>query len=370
MEDILLLYVEDDINIREVYERYLKRRIKNVIVATDGKEGYELFKKHKPDLIVTDIKMPNMSGLEMSSMIRDYNRDIPIIVTSAHSDSHYFQEAINVGVNNFLLKPVDMVQLLNTITITSENIILKIKEEKDKQIVTQETKMVAMADLLSNIAHQWRQPLAAISAASLNIHFYIESEEEDNKQLLSKIESIEDCVQYLSSIIDNFKHFSNKNRKISEFDVLEKLNKCVSIESGILSSKKIKIITDFDKHIIAKGLPEEFVQAIINIINNGIDAVETSNEKIIFLSAKKIDDKVIIHIKDSGYGIKKEVKDSLFEPYVTTKHKSLGVGLGLYLSYQIITTHMKGSIQASNCMFEYEGEEYSGADFKIEFPIV
>ncbi|NQY94211.1 MAG: response regulator, partial [Campylobacteraceae bacterium] len=135
IENISVLYVEDDDDIRNVFGRYLKRKIKNVILAVNGQEGYKLYKEHKPDLVVTDINMPIMSGLEMSSIIRDENSEIPIIITSAHSDTHFFQEAINIGVNMFLLKPVDMTQLYNTIKITSEDIYLKIKTQKDEKII-------------------------------------------------------------------------------------------------------------------------------------------------------------------------------------------------------------------------------------------
>ncbi len=115
VKDILLLYVEDDENIRKVYERYLKRKVKNLLVAINGQEGFDLYVKHKPDLIVTDIKMPIMDGLEMSRKIRTLDNLIPIIVTTAHTETEFFQEAITIGVNTFLLKPVDMLELENKI---------------------------------------------------------------------------------------------------------------------------------------------------------------------------------------------------------------------------------------------------------------
>ena len=84
IENTLLLQVEGDIEIRGIYERFLKSRIKNVITCSNGKESYVLCKNYNPDIIVIDIKMPIMSGLEISSMIRDNNNDIPIIVITAH----------------------------------------------------------------------------------------------------------------------------------------------------------------------------------------------------------------------------------------------------------------------------------------------
>ena len=86
-KDIQLLYVEDDDNIRKVYERYLKRKVKNLLVAVDGQEGLDMYLKYKPDVILTDIKMPIMNGLEMSKKIRDLDNTIPIIVTTAHTET-------------------------------------------------------------------------------------------------------------------------------------------------------------------------------------------------------------------------------------------------------------------------------------------
>jgi len=367
LENISLLYVEDDENIRNVFGRYLKRKIKNVLLAVNGQEGYNMYLEHKPDLVVTDINMPIMSGLEMSSIIRDENSEIPIIITSAHSDTHFFQEAINIGVNMFLLKPVDMTHLYNTIKITSEDIVLKIKAQKEEKIESNKNRMIAVTELLENIAHQWRQPLAAISAATINMNIDIKSGVYSKNKFENKIDNIDNCVQYLSSTIDSFKHFVNKDKKAVDFNVSENLNKCINIVSEILLSKNIKLVTQFEENLNSQGYPEEFVQAIINVVNNSIDAVENSIDKVVLISAKNIDDKIVINIMDSGTGINDEVINNLFEPYTTTKNKSLGSGLGLYLAYRIIKHNMAGNMYATNSKFEYKNRKYTGANIQIEF---
>jgi len=365
-KDIKLLYVEDDEDIRAVYTRFLERRLNNVFVATNGQEGYEYYLKYQPDLIITDIKMPLMTGLEMSSMIRDKNREIPIIITSAHNDNSFFQEAINIGVNMFLLKPVDFTQLFNMIKVTAEDIILKIKTQNETKILNDKNKMIAVTELLENIAHQWRQPLAAISAATINMNLDMSSGKYDNINVGEKIENIDNCVQYLSSTIDSFKHLVSDNNNTYMFDLSKNLQKCLNIESEIITNKGIKLVTIIDKDIKVNGLPDEFVQAMINIINNSIDVLEDVKDKLILVSVKRTGDKVIISVKDSGSGIKDSMINNLFEPYTTSKHKSLGIGLGLYLSYRIVNNIMNGKISANNCTFEYEGKNYSGANIQIE----
>jgi YesN/AraC family two-component response regulator len=115
-----LLYVEDDNDIRDDLADFLKTRVSKVFTAKDGQEGLDIFRKEKPDFIVTDIRMPRMSGLDMIREIRAGNRKIPTIVTSAYSDSEYLLEAINIGVNQFLLKPIDLSKLEKSLFVCAE----------------------------------------------------------------------------------------------------------------------------------------------------------------------------------------------------------------------------------------------------------
>ena len=368
IENILLLYVEDDDNIRKVYERYLKRKVSNVITAIDGQDGYDKYIEFKPSLIVTDIKMPRMTGLEMSRKIREVDNDIPIIVTTAHTETEFFQDAINIGVDSFLLKPVDMNKLQKSIKDISENIKLKIKSKELDKIMDEQNKMVALSDLISNISHQWRQPLSAISAASFNIQYQIEAKNYDPELFNKKLKNIGECVQYLSDTIENFRHFINDERALIDFDIIEKIKESLSIESGVISSNNINIVTKLNEKIMIKGFPNEFVQTLINIINNSLDALENKDDvnKIIYIETKVKDDIEII-IADNGNGIDDEIIKSMFEPYTTTKHKSRGVGLGLYLTYRIITEKMNGMISGQNGYTSFDGSTYEGACIKIIF---
>lgn len=128
---VKVLYVEDEDIIREQLERLLKRIVSEVITACDGKQGLEFFGQYSPDIIVTDIKMPKMNGLEMSKAIRGSDKKIPIIITTAHSESELLMEAIGIGVSEFLLKPVDIDALIAALERKSRDIILE--KELDRQ---------------------------------------------------------------------------------------------------------------------------------------------------------------------------------------------------------------------------------------------
>ncbi len=117
-----ILYVEDDDAAREQMVHILKRRGKEVLVAKNGHEGLALFCEHYPELVVTDIRMPGMDGLTMAKEIRRSSRDAKIIMTTAFTDISYMMEAIDVGIDQYVVKPVDIEKLLAAIDKCIENI--------------------------------------------------------------------------------------------------------------------------------------------------------------------------------------------------------------------------------------------------------
>ena len=131
LSKIRVLYVEDDEMIREELSETLEFDVKELIVATNGQEGLEKFKKYNPDLVITDVKMPKMNGLEMAKEIKSISRNTPIIVTTAFSDSEYLMEAIEIGINRYVTKPVDIDKLYDAMNELST--ILLYEKEKETQ---------------------------------------------------------------------------------------------------------------------------------------------------------------------------------------------------------------------------------------------
>ncbi len=115
LNDIRLLYVEDDEDIAEEISFFLKRRVKELFVAKDGQEGVEFFMKYRPDVVVTDIQMPKMNGLEMIDKIREIDTRVPIVITSAYNDTDFLTRSIELGVNGYITKPVNLSHMLQSI---------------------------------------------------------------------------------------------------------------------------------------------------------------------------------------------------------------------------------------------------------------
>jgi two-component system cell cycle response regulator len=129
LKTISVLYVEDENDVRGFTSKLLASLLRKVYVAQDGLEGLELFEKNKDDidLIVTDINMPKMDGLSMCAAIKNINSEVPLVITSAHNDTNFLKKAIEIGVNTYAMKPIDLYQLVESIIKAMEPIILKRK---------------------------------------------------------------------------------------------------------------------------------------------------------------------------------------------------------------------------------------------------
>ena len=130
LKEISVLYVEDDKNIQEELEYFLSNKVRKLYVANNGKEGIELYEKHQPDLVITDIQMPILDGIKMSEKIKELNPTAPIIIITAFNDSNYLFEAIKLNITSYLTKPLDLKLLIDTLAKISKDIYLE-KENKE-----------------------------------------------------------------------------------------------------------------------------------------------------------------------------------------------------------------------------------------------
>lgn len=243
-----------------------------------------------------------------------------------------------------------------------------IKENtKQQHILSQQSKMAAMGEMLGNIAHQWRQPLSVITTVATGMKLQKEFNTLDDKVFNESIENITNSAQYLSNTIDDFRNFFKTDKEENSFninDIFEKVFKLIKVSFKNHEIQFIKEIDNFDIF----GLENEFIQALINILNNSKDAlIEKSNPRLIFINAYKNKNKIIIKIKDNAGGIDEKIIDKICEPYFTTKHQSQGTGIGLFMTEEIIVKHMKGSLNVSNVELIYEGKTYKGLETTIKF---
>jgi len=157
--DISVLYVEDEQIIRDFIAKMLSRKVREFYLAYDGREGLEKYKQTKPDLVITDIRMPNMNGLEMLREIKAIDEDVKVIITSAYSESDYFLEAITLGVNHFLLKPVKKKKMFKLLEEFAESILMR------KKLAKEETERKKAEEALQKSHKELNRVLSTVSDA-------------------------------------------------------------------------------------------------------------------------------------------------------------------------------------------------------------
>ena len=243
-----------------------------------------------------------------------------------------------------------------------------------QKIVQVQSKIAALGEMIGNIAHQWRQPLSVISTSATGLKLQAQiSENLDKEDIYECLDQVNAQAQYLSKTIDDFRNFFREDvNSMHNFNIKELIEKVHDLTKDILSNNYVKIILDLDDvHIFHND--SILLQALINIINNTKDAMKISNihdeDRYLFISLKKNENVAMIVIDDSAGGIKENILDKIFEPYFTTKHQSIGTGIGLYMTHQIVTKQLKGEISVENVEYTHEYKELKGARFVISIPL-
>ena len=253
----------------------------------------------------------------------------------------------------------------------------KVKEEisknetKDK-LIAQQNKMAAMGEMIGNIAHQFRQPLTAISATSSSIKFEIDLGSTSYDEIKTKLTKVESYVKHLSNTIEDFRCFFQEDKEKTTFNLANSIEKDLFLVDASYVSNSIKLIKEYDENITVKQFKNELTQSLLNIFNNAKDVLIQNNikHKLVFLTIKKENNQAIISIKDNGGGVDESVLSHLFKEKVSTKDHDKGTGIGLYMTRQMIEDHMGGTIQVKNAKYIYNNEYYKGAEFIITLPLV
>ena len=246
------------------------------------------------------------------------------------------------------------------------------KEKEQNNILIQQSKMASMGQMMENIAHQWRQPLSAISTAASGIQIEKEYGILENNILDKRLQGIMDNTSFLSQTIEDFRNFFKQSKDKEEFKISDILIKVETIISSTFKNNEIVIHKnyDIDTNIYCMGFANELSQVLINILNNAKDIIREKEcpDKIVKINLIQKDNNISIKIYDSAGGIPKEIMEKIFEPYFTTKHSAQGTGIGLYMSSEIIHSHFNGYLRASNKKFLVNDKDYYGACFEINIP--
>jgi signal transduction histidine kinase len=233
------------------------------------------------------------------------------------------------------------------------------KRKKQERIMLQQAKFASMGEMISAIAHQWRQPLTAIGLNIQDIDELTRENYVDFVEIQFQVKKSMEIIKHMSKTIDDFRYFFMPHKDVATFDLKNTIKSIENIVSAQLLTNNITLSYTFESenkndNFLIASYEGELKQVLLNIIQNARDAIisntiyNKTENGIINIKVSKQSENYIIDIDDNGGGIPEDILEKIFDPYFSTKESSLGTGIGLFMSKMIIEEHMNGRITAKN----------------------
>ena len=274
-----------------------------------------------------DIMLTDISTKENETMIHIVWRDI--------QHRKELEEEL-VGLNSSLEEKVEM----------------EVQKNKEQQfLLMQQSRLAQMGEMISMIAHQWRQPLNNLSMIIQGAALKHKLGKLDEALMVKLSEDSQKQIMQMSQTIDDFRYFFKPNKHQREFNVTTSILHVLTLLKPSLEQELIVVETHLEDDVLMKGFSNELEQVLLNILNNARDVLAEKNrdkKKIITIVLKKEDENVLITIEDNAGGIEDDVIDKIFDPYFSTKEGRNGTGLGLYMSKSIIEGQCQGQLSVNN----------------------
>jgi len=351
---------------------YTLEELKNKNISDIRKSMSNVEDKEIPDIFKKIEKLNSLTTFGI--YITKENKEIP--VESSLQIKEYkgkkFVTAISRDISERLeieLKKEELNKKLKNYNKTLQKEITKVKKDliEYESIMKRQSKMAAMGEMLENIAHQWRQPLSAVSVLSTGMMLQNDQDMLNKELLDAGLNDINEQAQYLSKTIDDFRNFFKPNKQKNRFSLKSVIKTAIKLSKARYVKEHIEFVTDINDMELFT-YENELLQVLLNLITNAKDElIKKDSRKFIFIETTSDTNYLYIKIKDNAGGIDKYIIDRIFEPYFTTKHNSQGTGIGLYMSDNIVK-HMNGKISVENVNVEYNSSIYLGACFNIRLP--
>jgi two-component system NtrC family sensor kinase len=395
-----LLVLDDERESVRALKSFLENEGFRVLPAYSGQEALDLISSNKIDVILADIKMESMDGVEVLVRAKKLYPDIEGIMITAYKDQELAVKALRAGALDYIIKPINLEELLfavnralerinlnrNVLYRTRElkissGIISKMNEELEKRIqekakelaqiqgqLFQTSKLATLGEMAAGMAHEMNQPLGAISLIARHIRKMKDKGNLSDAEIEHALMDIESSVKRMAKVIQHIRTFARQDTfKFIRVNVNETIDSALSLLQEQLRLHEITLTLDLDQgQPTIIGEPYQLEQVWINLITNSRDALDEKQQeenvyrKELSISTRAEGNKVFIVFMDNGCGIPHEIKMKIFEPFFTTKEVGKATGLGLSISYGIIQTH-KGRI-------EVESEPGKETVITISFP--
>ena len=238
------------------------------------------------------------------------------------------------------------------------------QEIKEQQaILTQQSRLAALGEMIGNIAHQWRQPINSLGLIIQDLNEAYRFGELNQSYIETVSSKAMEQIHYMSNTIDDFRNFFNPDKDKKMFSLNKSIENTKNILKQGIRNSSIECEISIPKDIFIYGYKNEFSQVIFNLLSNARDAIMSNKPKIpkIKIHVKNKKNSAEISVSDNGGGIPPDILPSIFDPYFTTKPEGKGTGIGLYMAKKIIENHMDGLLLVHNTK--------DGVCFTIVLPI-
>jgi two-component system, sensor histidine kinase and response regulator len=362
-KNTILIVDDEPLNIQVVSEVLSKEY--NVKVATNGKDALLIMKEHNPDLVLLDIIMPKMSGLEVAQHIKDDEsiRHIPFMFLTVKYDIKSITDAFQAGACDYILKPFIREELLlrvyNHLHLFElqkelhhkvmeledykENLELKVQEEMEKRkekerLLFTQSKLAAMGEMMDAVAHQWKQPISIIKMRTEMLGYDALDTAIDETYIKEFQEKINSQIEHMMSTLDEFRSFFRPNKVKEKFSAEAMVHKVLLLMKDELIKNQISVQVKTDNDFYIYGVENELKHLVINILNNAKEAFNEKNirgNRLIEINIDSGNGSKKLEVIDNAGGIPKEIISDIFKANFTTKDEEKGTGIGLYMSMQI-----------------------------------
>jgi two-component system, NtrC family, C4-dicarboxylate transport sensor histidine kinase DctB len=279
--------------------------------------------------------------------------------------------------HNSLEQKVDIkTKELQELNMSLESKISKeVSQNRKKDIIMfQQARLASLGEMLNNIAHQWRQPLGSITMIIQSFQTKLQLGKLTPNFVDEKVKDALLLADNMSNTLDDFKNFFSPNKIKSEFSIKNCIEHSIELSKYLLIKENIEVELTIKEDIKINSYYNELSHVFLNIITNSKDALSSNvnkNDRIIKIIVNKFKNHIHVNMIDNGGGIPKEILPKIFEPYYTTKYKSAGTGIGLYMSKQIIEKHMDGQLSCKNILYKMKDERtFNCSLFTIKIPII
>ena len=352
-----ILVVDDNLQFTEMLSQTLKIEGYRPLAAPNGKTALEKVLSEHPELVLLDLKLPDLSGEEIIKQIKELDETMGVIVLTGYGGEQRAVELMKKGALDFLSKPIKRETLLRSVKDALQ-IYDAQREDKEKK------NSHSLEKFFPFLAHEIRNPLHAIGGALAIIQRRSDSKDE---YLAKSIKIIQEEIDHLSEFVRECLDFVRPavQHRYVTFDINEVIPVIMNIIHHMFEdlSPKIRVTMEMNSPLPkVSGNYEEIKQAFLNLVKNAFEAMDDGGELIIKTQFKSNPSPGTIETVfiDSGCGVKKEDMKSLFHPFFSTKRR--GSGLGLAVCQRIIVERHHGKIHV-------ESEEGRGTKVTVELPL-